>query len=165
MFSEHHEEFGVLAFGSVLKHPRRDLNMCVFGDPSGIGLQRSRSTLADRRHHNHARRGEKEQIQYCPQSRGSRCAVWIDDHCQLPTGVLPRIAIAANHLREFLRSAGASPALARASRDSKVVFGEASKIAGKGARAPQLLTHSFFLTRSAGAAAWDAAVAWHAAWQ
>src|SRR5213075_576558 len=37
-------------------------------------------------------------------------------------------------------SAGASPALARASRDSGIVFGEAPKTAGEGARAPRSLT-------------------------
>ncbi len=39
-----------------------------------------------------------------------------------------------------LGSAGASPALARASRASEEVFGEAPKTAGEGARAPQIIS-------------------------
>src|ERR1044071_5647543 len=39
-------------------------------------------------------------------------------------------------LDDFLGSAGASPVLSRASRDSGVIFGEAPKTAGGGARAP-----------------------------
>jgi excinuclease ABC subunit A len=46
-------------------------------------------------------------------------------------------------LGDFLGSAGASPALSRASRDSGTVFGEAPKTAGGGARAPQSLTRDY----------------------
>ena len=48
-------------------------------------------------------------------------------------------------LRDRLRlgSAGASPALARASRASGKAFGEAPKTAGEGARAPQSLTRDY----------------------
>ena len=41
-----------------------------------------------------------------------------------------------------LGSAGASPALARASRASEKVFGEAPKTAGEDARAPQIISHA-----------------------
>ena len=44
-------------------------------------------------------------------------------------------------------SAGASPALARASRDSGIVFGEAPKTAGEGARAPRSLTRHYLTGR------------------
>src|SRR5205823_1771852 len=44
-------------------------------------------------------------------------------------------------------SAGASPAQARASRDSGIVFGEAPKTAGEGARAPRSLTRHYLTGR------------------
>ncbi len=46
-----------------------------------------------------------------------------------------------------LGSAGASPALARASRASGKAFGEAPKTAGEGARAPQSLTRDYLTRR------------------
>ncbi len=48
-----------------------------------------------------------------------------------------------SHDRLRLGSAGASPALARASRASGKTFGEAPKTAGEGARAPQSLTRDY----------------------
>ncbi len=53
--------------------------------------------------------------------------------------------IARDGLR--LGSAGASPALARASRASGKVFGESPKTAGEGARAPQSLTRDYLTGR------------------
>ncbi|HEY6205627.1 MAG TPA: excinuclease ABC subunit UvrA [Chthoniobacterales bacterium] len=50
-------------------------------------------------------------------------------------------------LDDFLGSAGASPVLSRASRDSGVIFGEAPKTAGGGARAPQSLTRDYLTGR------------------
>src|ERR1051325_2923757 len=51
-------------------------------------------------------------------------------------------------LDDFLGSAGASPVLSRASRDSGVIFGEAPKTAGGGARAPQSLTRDYLTGRT-----------------
>jgi excinuclease ABC subunit A len=49
--------------------------------------------------------------------------------------------------RERLGSAGASPALSRASRDSGIIFGETPKTAGDGARAPRSLTREYLTGR------------------
>ncbi len=51
------------------------------------------------------------------------------------------------HHHLHLGNAGASPALARASRDSGIVFGEAPKTAGEGARAPHSLTRDYLSGR------------------
>src|SRR5205809_7633043 len=50
-------------------------------------------------------------------------------------------------LGDFLGSAGASPALARASRDNGIFFGGAPKTAVEGARAPQSLTRDYLTGR------------------
>src|SRR5437773_270273 len=50
-------------------------------------------------------------------------------------------------LGEFLGSAGASPAVSRASRDTGIFFGGAPKTAVEGARAPQSLTRDYLTGR------------------
>ena len=50
-------------------------------------------------------------------------------------------------LNDFLGSAGASPAVSRASRDTGIFFGGAPKTAGEGARAPQSLTRDYLTSR------------------
>src|SRR6266480_6118805 len=50
-------------------------------------------------------------------------------------------------LNDFLGSAGASPAVSRASRDTGIIFGGAPNTAGEGARAPQSLTRDYLTGR------------------
>src|SRR5213596_2041506 len=50
-------------------------------------------------------------------------------------------------LNDFLGSAGASPAVSRASRDTGMIFGGAPNTAGEGARAPQSLTRDYLTGR------------------
>src|SRR6266478_3327158 len=50
-------------------------------------------------------------------------------------------------LGDFLGSAGASPAVSRASRDTGIIFGGAPNTAGAGARAPQSLTRDYLSRR------------------
>jgi excinuclease ABC subunit A len=50
-------------------------------------------------------------------------------------------------LNDFLGSAGASPAVSRASRDTQIFFGGAPKTAGESARAPQSLTRDYLTGR------------------
>src|SRR5205809_1957790 len=51
-------------------------------------------------------------------------------------------------LNDFLGSAGASPAVSCASRDTGIIFGGAPNTAGVGARAPQSLTRDYLTGRS-----------------
>src|SRR5437667_1831603 len=50
-------------------------------------------------------------------------------------------------LNDFLGSAGASPVVSRASRDTGIIFGWAPNTAGVGARAPQSLTRDYLTGR------------------